>query len=140
MPDYIKFSVDLDGAGLELARLAKGPVTAVPMFEAALLDGYVTSEARVHVITGQLKASGHPSSEFDGTTWTGTISFARYPGIYELARGDSPTLNHPEGGHYFFDPGGREFERAVRQETWEWVTGEDSPAPSGDLPPESGGF
>lgn len=128
-------------AGPELDRLAKGPVgETVLRMESALAAGYITTEARAHVITGYLKASGHPSSSFDGEQWEGTIDFARYPGIFELARGNTPTYNHPEGGHYFFDPGGPEFEREVRQAVWDFVTGgEGSIAPSGELHPWSGG-
>jgi hypothetical protein len=140
----ISWSVDLygpHGAGFELDRLARGPAgETTTAMESALMTGYALSEARVHVITGRLKASGHPSSEFDGATWDGQISFARYPGIFELARGDAPTANHPEGGHYFLDPGGPSFERGVRQAVWDWVTGgKGGPAPSGDLGPYSGG-
>lgn len=128
-------------AGPELDRLAAGPVGGtMTAMEAALIAGYITTEARVHVITGHLRGSGHPSSSYDGEEWTGEIDFARYPGIYELARGNSPTENHPEGGHYFFDPGGPDFERGVRQAVWDFVTdGEGGPAPSGDLGPYSGG-
>jgi hypothetical protein len=128
-------------AGDELGRLAHGPAgpTLLAM-EAALAAGYITTEGRVHVITGFLKASGHPSSSFNGTEWEGEIDFARYPGIFELARGNSPTQNHPEGGHYFFDPGGPEFEAGVRQAVWDFVTdGGGGAAPSGDLGPWSGG-
>lgn len=141
----IEIKVELYGfphaAGPELDRLIKGPAgETVLAMEAALAAGYLTSEARAHVITGYLKASGHPSSNFDGELWTGEIDFARYPGIFELARGNSPTKNHPEGGHYFFDPGGPEFERAVRQAVWDWITdGNGGSAPSGGLHPWSGG-
>lgn len=137
----IRIEVDLNGAGLELDRLAKGPGgETVGKMEAALLAGFAVSAAKVHVITGQLKASMHPSSEFTGDTWTGTMSAARYPGIYELARGNKPTKFHPSGGHYFFGPGGQDFERAVRQAVWDWVTdGEGGPAPSEGLGWKSGG-
>jgi hypothetical protein len=127
-------------AGPELDRLAKGPAgTTILEMEAALVTGYTLTEARVHVITGFLKASGHPSSSFDGEQWTGELDYVRYPGIFELARGDTPTLHHPEGGHYFFDPGGPVFERGVRQAAWDFVTGgAGGTAPSGDLGPWSG--
>lgn len=88
----------------ELDRLAGGPHSVVPEFESILLGSFAAVEAKVHVLSGQLKASGHPSSTFDGDTWSGTLSFARHPGIFELARHDHPTLNHPEGGHFFFEP------------------------------------
>lgn len=128
-------------AGDELDRLAAGPGAATIMeLESALAEGYVVTEGRVHVITGLLKASGHPTSTYSGDEWTGEIDFARHPGIFELARGDTPTKNHPEGGHYFFDPGGPDFERRVRQAVWDWVTDDSGgPAPDGNLGPWSGG-
>lgn len=137
----IRFEVDLNGAGHELDRLAEGPAGATVMrMEAALMSGYSVSLARVHVITGYLKSTLHPSSSFSGDVWEGTISAARYPGIFELARGDRPTGNHPEGGHYFFGPGGQDFEREVRYAIWDWVTdGEGGPAPSEGLSWKSGG-
>lgn len=141
----IEWKVELYGfpraAGPELDRLAKGPVgRTLAEMEAALAAGYLTTEQRVHVITGHLKASGHPTSSFDGEQWEGEMDFARYPGIFELARGNSPTANHPEGGHYFFDPGGPDFERGVREAVWGFVTGgAGGGAPSGDLGPWSGG-
>ena len=57
MAEY--FVVYLDGAGEELDRLAKGPdAKTIAAMEAALLLGYTMTEAKVHVITGVLKASG----------------------------------------------------------------------------------
>ena len=137
----IRIEVDLDGAGHELDRLAKGPAGAtVARMEAALLSGYAVSAARVHVITGYLKSTLHPGSSFTGDVWEGTISAARYPGIYELARGNMPTENHPEGSHYFFGPGGQDFEREVRHAVWDWVTDDKGgPAPSEGLGWKSGG-
>jgi hypothetical protein len=139
MPVY--WTVYLDGAGEELDRLARGPdMRTIAAMEAALLAGYTITEARVHVITGELKASGHPSSHFGGDSWEGTIAYATHPGIFELARADRPTRYHPDGGHYFFDPGGPLFERGVRQAIWDWVTDDKGgPAPSGGLGPYSGG-
>lgn len=145
MVDGWSVTVELYGfphaAGPELDRLAAGPAGSTLLeMEAALASAYMVTEARVHVITGHLKASGHPSSSFDGEEWTGEIDFARYPGIYELARGNRPTRNHPEGGHYFFDPGGPDFERAVRQAVWDFVTDDaGGAAPAGDLGEYSGG-
>lgn len=140
----ISFTVGLyghRGAGFELDRLAEGPSMGTIMaMEGALAAGTSVTEARAHVITGYLKASVHPSSSFTGDTWEGTIEAARHPGIFELARGNMPTQNHPEGGHYFFDPGGPDFERAVRQAVWDWVTDDEGgPAPDGGLGPWSGG-
>lgn len=141
----IKVSMEMYGfphaAGPELDRLAAGPgASAVGAMEAALMAGFATSQGRVHVITGQLKASLQMGSSFAGDTWTGTMSAARYPGIFELARGNMPTDHHPSGGHYFFGPGGQEFERSVRETVWEWVTGgEGGAAPSEGLSWKSGG-
>lgn len=129
-------------AGPELDRLAKGPAgETVAKFEAALAEGYLLTEVRVHVITGYLRSSGHTASHFTGEQWEGEIDFARYPGIYELARGQhTPTRFHPEGGHYFFDPGGPLFEERVRQAVWDFVTDDSGgPAPSEGLGPWSGG-
>lgn len=137
----VTWTVSLSGAGDELDRIAAGPdARTIAAWETALLTGYSLSEARAHVITGALKASGHPSSHLGEGSWEGTIAFARHPGIFELARGDAPTKNHPEGQHYFFDPGGPLFERMVRQAFWDWITeGKGGRAPSEGLGPWSGG-
>jgi hypothetical protein len=140
MAEY--FTVYLDGAGDELDRLARGPdARTLAAMEAALLEGFTITEGRVHVITGLLKASGHPQSHHDATTWSGEIDYARNPGIFELARGDAPSRYHPEPGrHYFFDPGGHEFLKGVRQAFWDWVTDyKGGVAPTGGLPWKSGG-
>lgn len=142
----IKVEMEMYGfphaAGPELDRLAHGPGSSTVMaMEAALLAGFTVSAAKVHVITGQLKASMTVASEFTADTWTGTMSAARNPGIFELARGNAPTKYHPyPGDHYFFGPGGQDFERAVRNAVWDWVTdGEGGPAPSEGLGWKSGG-
>lgn len=152
----VSWEVDLElygfphAAGPELDRLAAGPAgVTVAEMEAALAAGYIMSEARAHVITGYLRASGSVHSSFDGEEWTGEIDFARYPGIYELARGLKRTRYHGGEGdsHYFFGDGhagdgggGPDFERAVRQAVWDFVTdGEGGAAPAGDLGPWSGG-
>lgn len=142
----IGYRVELYGfphaAGPELDRLAAGPgPETIARFEGALAQGTSATELRAHVITGHLRASVHSDSSFTGEEWTGTISAARYPGIFELARGDTPTQNHPEGGHYFFDPGGPQFEHDVREAIWDWVTGGmGGPAPIEGLGPYSGGW
>lgn len=141
MAEYFVY-VDLNGAGDELDRLARGPgARTIADMEAALLKGYAITEGRVHIITGALLASGHPSSNLDQYTWTGEIDYARDPGIFELARGDASTRYHPyPGRHYFFDPGGHEFEKGVRQAFWDWVTDwKGGSAPSGGLGWSSGG-
>jgi hypothetical protein len=136
------FALYLDGAGDELDRLARGPdARTISAMEAALMLGYAITEKRVHVITGDLLASGHPSSSFDRFTWSGEIDYDRHPGIFELARGDVATSEHPyPGRHYFFDPGGHEFLAGVRQAFWDWVTDyKGGKAPSAGLPWKSGG-
>jgi hypothetical protein len=101
MPAEIIFEVDLDGAGAELERLQHPPTMAL---EGVLLTTFAMTEARVHVETGALKASGHPTSSFGGDVWEGTLSFDRYPGIYELARGPHRTVHQGgPGSHFFFD-------------------------------------
>lgn len=117
----ISFEVDAEEAIAELDRLAKGP--ELGGMEGALASGYMTTSQRVHVLTGRLKESGHPISSFSDGTWEGIISYARHPGIFELARGDSPTMNHPEGGHFFFDPGGEEFLAGVKKAIMDYVSG-----------------
>lgn len=55
-----------------------------------------------HVETGVLRLSVRSSSHFDGDEWSGEVYAARYPGIFELARGDAPTKYHPYPGNHFF--------------------------------------
>ncbi len=98
--DSLRFEVDLDGAAIELERLQHPPFREM---EGVLLTTFAITDARVHVITGELKASGHPTSERAGDVWSGTLSYARYPGIYELARGERPTRYHTDS-HFLFDP------------------------------------
>jgi hypothetical protein len=127
-------------AGPELDRLAKGPAGhEIGRMEAALLSGFAAAEAKVHVISGYLKSTLHPSSSFSGDVWEGKMSAARVPGIFELARGNRPTKYHPYPGNHYFFSAGPEFERAVRQSVWEWVTGGETPAPSEGLGWKSGG-
>ena len=123
MADYIRVEIDAADVLHELDRLAAGPAPVVELFEGVLLESYTATQTRVHVITGALKASGHPDSSFDGETWSGTLDYARHPGIFELARGDSPTANHPEGGHFFFDPpeGSEYFRRAYEDVFYDWL-------------------
>jgi hypothetical protein len=137
----ITIFIDLDGAGDELDRLMRGPgPETLARMEAGLLAGYGMSEAKVHVITGMLKASGHVSSSFDTDNWEGTMAWARHPGIFELARADTPTKYHQDGGHYFMREGGPFFLREVRHAIWDWITdSKDGPAPSLGLGPFSGG-
>lgn len=101
-------SIHIEVIGLDAMQKAFGNLEnlgfqQVGRFEKTFAETFTAVDAKVHVLTGGLKASGVPRTHFDGDTWQGEIEFDRYPGIFELARGDSPTLNHPEGGHNFFD-------------------------------------
>jgi hypothetical protein len=99
----IRFEVDLNGAGKELERLQHPPYLEL---DSVLLATFATTEARVHVITGELLASGHPTTVQASDRWEGTLSYAGNPGIFELARGERPTKYHggPGDSHFFFDP------------------------------------
>lgn len=69
-----------------------------------LLDAaFAATQSKVHIDTGYLIESGDVHRHFVGDIWYGEISYARYPGIFELARGDSPSREHPAGGHHFFN-------------------------------------
>lgn len=142
----VTWSVELyaneHGAGWELDRLAKGPAgPTVFSMESSLAAHTIAVENRTHVITGYLKGTIHATSAFDGATWEGTIAGARYPGIYELARGDMPTKEHPAPGHHnFFGPYGPQFEKDVRNSVWDFVTDNTGgAAPPGDLTFFAGG-
>lgn len=130
------------GAGHELDRLEKGPFgETVTRMEGSLMRHTVAVEARTHVITGYLKGTIRSSSNFNGARWEGVMRGARYPGIFELARGDMPTKHHPAPGHHnFFGPHGPQFEKDIRQSVWDFVTGEAGiEAPAGDLTFFAGG-
>jgi hypothetical protein len=98
----VRFTCDARRVIEELDRLAQGP--SPHKFEAIMAASATAVAGKVHVLTGYLKGSGHMDSSWDGGEWTGTIGYARYPGIFELARGNAPTMNHPEGAHHFFEP------------------------------------
>lgn len=121
--DSITITIDAADVLDELSRLAHGPAPVVPEFEGVLLASFAATQGHVHVITGALKASGHPDSSFDGETWSGSLLYARHPGIYELARGNKPTANHPEGDHFFFDPpeGSEYFRDRYEDVFYDWL-------------------
>lgn len=112
MAVVVRIEVDLDGTERELERLQEPPTFKL---ESVLAATFAITESRVHVITGQLKASGRVVSDFHGDIWSGTLEYDRYPGIFELARGPmhtkggkGPPPYPPHGGiedsHFFFDP------------------------------------
>lgn len=80
----------------------------VAYFEKTTALLFADTQAHVHVETGALKASGIVRTHFDGSEWSGEIEYDAHPGIFELARGDTPTRTHPTGGHFFFD-GAKDF-------------------------------
>lgn len=74
--------------------------------ETVLASAYATTQARVHIITGRLKASGRTASDFTGKVWSGEVRYGgpkstpAYYGIYEMHRkGVKPGL----GPHDFYD-------------------------------------
>jgi hypothetical protein len=88
----------------QFGSLAKPPgFKAIGRFEKEFALCYAAVQDGVHEITGYLKSSGVPRTHYDGNTWEGEIEFDAHPGIFELWRGNTPTANHPEGGHGFFD-------------------------------------
>jgi hypothetical protein len=94
----------LDEMRNAFVRGGKGPGFKVTgQFESALKDTAAAVHTHVHVQTGYLQSTGLTNSHFTGTEWEGEITYAHDPGIYELDRGDTPTANHPEGGHGFYD-------------------------------------
>jgi hypothetical protein len=98
----ISFEVDAEKVINELTRLADGPGGG--RFDAIMTTYAARVAERVHILTGRLKASGHMESSWDGHQWDGMIGYLKHPGIFELARGNTPTKNHPEGEHHFFEP------------------------------------
>lgn len=84
--------------------------------EGALNAAFAKTQANVHVITGKLKASGMTNTDFDGRSWSGTISYGgpkgspAYYGIYEQRRhGNRPDwAAHPP--HDMFAGLGAEFD------------------------------
>lgn len=64
---------------------------------------FAATQSKVHVETGRLQESGRADTHYLFDMWIGEIQYRRNPGIFELARGDTPTLTHPTGGHHFFN-------------------------------------
>lgn len=99
-----------------------GPETTGPL-EAALAGAFVATQAKTHIISGSLKASGKTESDLVGHKWTGEITYGgpligppAGPGpahdpveyaIYEAARGPE---HDPLAGLEVFD---KQFEAAI---------------------------
>lgn len=96
----VKFSSgrSLTDAIEHLEAIGKGSGThkVTVGLEAALEAAFMETQSVVHVITGSLKLSGRTSSDFDGSNWTGTITYGGPSAgpnnpvdyaIYEMQRG-----------------------------------------------------
>lgn len=96
-------SVGMTNMEEAIARLGRAPdFVTIGALEGVFAAQYADTQARVHVITGSLKLSGKPTSDYDGRVWEGTITYGGESGgvhnpvtyaIYELAR---------HGTHDFF--------------------------------------
>jgi hypothetical protein len=85
-----------------LADMESPSFTTIGKLEAVWAEMFAETQIHTHVITGSLKASGHPDTDYDGAVWRGTITYGgpstginnpvEYA-IYEMARG---------GSHNFF--------------------------------------
>ena len=80
------------------------PFKLIAQLEKQLAATFTATQAATHVITSSLKWSGKTSSDFDGKSWTGEISYGgpstgvNNPvdyALYEMARG---------GAHNFLAP------------------------------------
>ena len=112
----------------DIKDLAGPPHKPVGEMESVLSAAFAVTQAKTHVVTGSLKASGKTNSEFEDDVWTGEISYGGAlwktpaPGppnnpvdyaIYEMARG---------GDHDFFAPLVA-FEGVVEQILLDYFTG-----------------
>lgn len=88
----------------ELDRLEKAPTKASKYLDSVLYTGFAQTQAMVHIQTGSLKSSGKATTEFDGKTWRGEITYGGVSlgvnnpvtyAIYEKAR---------DGDHDFMTP------------------------------------
>jgi hypothetical protein len=101
----IHIEVDTREVDKELDRLIKGPTAGViGEFEALLIEvtGQVAED--IHIETGSLFSTVHPTSEMLPFHWQGTIHVGgaapgqindpAYYGVFELARGHDGGRNH----------------------------------------------
>jgi hypothetical protein len=103
MPTNIQMVTTLQNMIAAFGELEHSPgFQDIGRLEQCLADAFEGSQEAVHVLRGGLKASGVPHTSYAGSTWEGGIDYAGNPGIFELARGDDPSLNHPEGAHADF--------------------------------------
>lgn len=88
----------------DMQKMQKPPLKTIFELEQALLKGFASTQAGVHVITSSLKWSGKTASDFNGEEWSGEVSYGgpstgvhnpvEYA-IYEAQRG---------GAHDFMTP------------------------------------
>lgn len=100
--------IETEGMKEMEAEFGKASIPNTPSKSIGKLDNVFGAAAaavrsRVHIDTGYLASSGRDSTHYVNDIWIGEITYARYPGIFELARGDTPTVTHPTGGHFFFN-------------------------------------
>jgi hypothetical protein len=111
MGGRIEIDVDFSGWLAKLEELQHPPIMEL---ESIFLAKFQEVQAAVHVITGSLKGSGRTDTDYAEGVWKAEMVFGGpapgYPhgnvgyALAELARGNAPTLNHPEGGHYYYEP------------------------------------
>lgn len=103
MPAKVEIVTTLQHMIADFSELEHAPgYKAIGRLELALAEAFEASQLIVHVLSGDLKASGTPHTSFTGSEWSGGIDYARHPGIFELALGDQPSIMHPEGQHGAF--------------------------------------
>lgn len=98
--------IDLDPMIDEVGRIGGQPAfRTIARLEAVLALQFADTQERTHILTGSLKISGRPESDYDSATrhWSASITYGgEAPGainnpvdyaIYEMARG---------GDHDFF--------------------------------------
>jgi hypothetical protein len=95
-------------AGVPTFRVIRG-------LELVLRSAFVDTQAKTHVISGSLKASGHSASEYENDEWSGAIGYGGPPvSVPVPASGYSPSATAPKdpvdyaiyemarGGHHDF--------------------------------------
>lgn len=84
------------GWAREFGDLQQVPEKTVTALDGVLVQMLAETQVLVHVITGELKGTGHWRRDMDGVTWSGEIVYGcpsdedagpAYYAIYEMARG-----------------------------------------------------
>lgn len=95
----------LDDLIRSFRALGKVGFGAVGALERILAEQFAITQGQVHVISGDLKRSGHTASDFDGKSWTGSIIYGgrkgtpAYYAIYEMRRHGVKGPQTPGTGH-----------------------------------------